>query len=203
MAQAAVNLSFSFRTPSTSWYLLVGVKKTRYDKRFLGREDNKTKITTNRGNENSLSLFSSSFVSMSKEKMMKEEKGRERHRLENIAKDRKVIPESPVSQRTLKEKIKPWEKREKYAWKQWSLDVQREISPTSFSFFLLLMSLFPMLLSLEGHHRLDHESTVRPLEADFFLTFRILSTILSLSRQWNRVKEFFSLFSSDSSQQRI
>ena len=54
-------------------------KKTRYDKRFLGREDNKTKITTNRGNENSLSLFSSSFVSMSKEKMMKEEKGRERH----------------------------------------------------------------------------------------------------------------------------
>ena len=42
----------------------------------------------------------------------------ERHRLENIAKDRKVIPESPVSQRTLKEKIKPWEKREKYAWKQ-------------------------------------------------------------------------------------
>ena len=70
--------SFSFRTPSTSWYLLVGVKKTRYDKRFLGREDNKTKITTNRGNENSLSLFSSSFVSMSKEKMMKEEKGRER-----------------------------------------------------------------------------------------------------------------------------
>ena len=29
--------------------------------------------------ENSLSLFSSSFVSMSKEKMMKEEKGRERH----------------------------------------------------------------------------------------------------------------------------
>ena len=42
-------------------------------------------------------------------------------------------------------------------------------------------------------HGLDHESTVRPLEADFFLTFRILSTILSLSRQWNRVKEFFSL----------
>ena len=29
----------------------------------------------------SLSLFSSSFVSMSKEKMMKEEKGRERHRM--------------------------------------------------------------------------------------------------------------------------
>ena len=91
--KSVVNLSFSFRTPSTSWYLLVGVKKTRYDKRFLGREDNKTKITTNRGNENSLSLFSSSFVSMSKEKMMKEEKGRERHRLENIAKDRKVIPD--------------------------------------------------------------------------------------------------------------
>ncbi len=45
----------------TSWYLLVGVKKTRYDKRFLGREDNKTKITTNRGNENSnavLAIFS-------------------------------------------------------------------------------------------------------------------------------------------------
>ena len=53
-----VNLSFSFRTPSTSWYLLVGVKKTRYDKRFLGREDNKTKITTNRGNENSKSAMS-------------------------------------------------------------------------------------------------------------------------------------------------
>ena len=32
-------------------------------KRFLGREDNKTKITTNRGNENSLSLSLSSFSS--------------------------------------------------------------------------------------------------------------------------------------------
>ena len=31
-------------------------------------------------------------------------------------------------------------------------------------------------------HGLDHESTVRPLEADFFLTFRILSTILSLGQ---------------------
>ena len=68
----------------------------------VGREDNKTKITTNRGNENSLSLFSSSFVSMSKEKMMKEEKGRERHRLENIAKDRKVIPD-PIDDRKFQE----------------------------------------------------------------------------------------------------
>ena len=41
---AAVNLSFSFRTPSTSSYLLVGVNE-RKDRR---------RHTTNRGNENSL-----------------------------------------------------------------------------------------------------------------------------------------------------
>jgi len=35
-------------------------------------------------------------------KMMKEEKGRERHRLENIAKDRKVIPD-PIDDRKFQE----------------------------------------------------------------------------------------------------
>ena len=39
---------------------------------------------------------------VSKEKMMKEEKGRERHRLENIAKDRKVIPD-PIDDRKFQE----------------------------------------------------------------------------------------------------
>ena len=46
-----VNLSFSFRTPSTSSYLLVGVKE---------REDRRRQKTTNRGNKFSrlVSVFS-------------------------------------------------------------------------------------------------------------------------------------------------
>jgi hypothetical protein len=39
---SVVNLSFSFRTPSTSSYLLVGVKE---------REDRRRQKTTNRGNK--------------------------------------------------------------------------------------------------------------------------------------------------------
>ena len=40
-----VNLSFSFRTPSTSSYLLVGVKE---------REDRRRQKTTNRGNKDTI-----------------------------------------------------------------------------------------------------------------------------------------------------
>ena len=45
--QSVVNLSFSFRTPSTSSYLLVGVKE---------REDRRRQKTTNRGNKFSCNL---------------------------------------------------------------------------------------------------------------------------------------------------